>query len=109
MPRQLSVYSSANAQNKLWNPASLLPVMWLDDQAGNTLFFENGKISRWEDKMGSGRAVSQSSPNARPIYANGVYFDGTTAFLSGELGLPANPLNYRVISYRKASKSNRID
>jgi hypothetical protein len=60
----------------LWTPSAISTALWLDAADSSTLFASavggsgsvaDGAVSRWEDKSGSGRHVSQSNLGQAPI------------------------------------------
>lgn len=96
--RSLLMKASGSSAGQLpWTPAQIATALWLDADAGNTLFdsdvggsqsINGGAVGRWQDKSGNARTFTQSTSANRPTLItsslNGksiVYFDGSNDFM----------------------------
>ena len=84
------------AGKALWTPAQITTALWLDAADAGTVTTVSGAVSRWNDKSGNGRNVSQATSANRPLYltsqVNGLSalsFDGVNDAMSNtSIGLP---------------------
>ncbi|MFM6254888.1 MAG: hypothetical protein ACKPEQ_38110, partial [Dolichospermum sp.] len=53
---------------KLWTPALISTVLWLDAADASTITFNGSNVSQWNDKSGNGRNAIQATANHQPSY-----------------------------------------
>ena len=90
-------------KQKLWTPADISTLLWLDNVDTSTVTLATG-ISQWNDKSGNGKHISQASGSQQPtIVANslnglsGVQFvRGSDQFLAN-LSTAVSPDKFRVV------------
>lgn len=70
MPRGIDPRDSAYLQGRLWTPAVLKPLCWLDAQDLGTISAAAG-VSEWRDKSGRGNNATQATQANRPIISDG--------------------------------------
>jgi hypothetical protein len=51
-----------------WTPANITTTLWLDAADSSTVILNGSNVSRWDDKSGNGRNVSQNDANRQPTY-----------------------------------------
>lgn len=91
----------------LWTPEAVYPVL-LDD--GNTLALfdstdfttiikdESNLVSQWNDKLGSGRNLLQSTGDYQPLLsAEGILFDGSDDYMETDVFTHIQPLVYYAV------------
>jgi hypothetical protein len=75
----------------IWTPAQISTSLWLDAADASTITLNSTTVSRWNDKSGNGRNVSQANSALQPLYTlgglNGLNiadFDGANDVLNGD-------------------------
>ncbi|MFM6723297.1 MAG: hypothetical protein ACKPJF_02345 [Dolichospermum sp.] len=53
---------------KLWTPALISTVLWLDAADASTITLNGSTVSQWNDKSGNGRNAIQATANHQPSY-----------------------------------------
>lgn len=97
---------------KLWTPANISTILWLDAADNSTLIFNGASISQWRDKGLNSRHFFQNDANSQPQYsANGLSslptlsFNGSSSYLT-----TLNPMtigNSSAVSYNVAIVFNQ--
>ena len=75
-------YDEARLQNRLWTPAELSPLLWLDAADLSSISVSGSGVSQWRDKSGYELHFGQSTDGQRPalVTADGlpaILFDGS--------------------------------
>lgn len=84
--RQVRLWKILWKDKQLWTPSAFNEAtlgLWLDADDARTISLNAGNVSRWNDKSGNGRDVSQAVAANQPLYSirslnsrNVVAFDG---------------------------------
>ncbi len=91
---------------RLWTPADLPSLaLWLDGSDPASVTQVGGTVTRWNDKSGNGRDVTQATVASRATYANGsVRFDGVDDALAGTAPLPAGATSFSMTAVFSPSR-----
>ena len=97
-------------ESRLWTPAQITTVLWLDAADDNTITLNGSTVSQWNDKSGNARNATQETEANQPTFTvNGLNnkpvltFDGSNDFMTYS-GITINDNNTFVFSvYNRTS------